>query len=156
MSPGIQMFERLSDTFIGLISFFILSLIVFIIIFSETDSVLNKNNFLSLNVEFGRIDGLLNGSEVRISGIKVGHVNSLELLENNNVSVNIIIDENILIPVDTAAVVETDGLFGSKYIELYAGGEETFISTGEKIIYAQDSIILDDIIWQITKQIKSD
>ena len=148
------MLERLSDTFIGLVSFFILSLVAFIVIFNESNSIIDNKSFLSFNVEFGRIDGLLNGSEVRISGIKVGYVSSLKLLENNNVSVNINIDKAVPIPVDTAAVVETDGLFGSKYIELYAGGEETFITTGEKIIYSQDSIILDDIIWQITEQIK--
>ena len=154
MSRGIQMLNRLSDTFIGLISFLTLFLIVFIVIFSNSSNIINKKPILSFNVEFGRIDGLLHGSEVRISGIKVGYVNSFSLIENNNVSINIHIDEPVLIPVDTAAVVETDGLFGSKYIELYAGGEETFISSGEKIIYAQDSIILDDIILQITNQIK--
>ena len=145
----------LSDFFIGFVSFISIIFLLSILVFNKS-LVFSKNiPALSVDIEFGRIDGLFKESEVRLSGIKVGFVKSINLLDSKNVLVSIIFSKYIPIPKDTAAVVETDGLFGDKYIELYPGGEDTTLLSGDRIIYSQDSIILDDIIWQVSKDMKS-
>jgi len=156
MRPGNQMNKYfLSDSFIGFISFISIIFLISILIFGNSLDLSKKTSALSLDIEFGRIDGLFKQSEVRLSGIKIGFVESIELLDSKNVLVSIILPKYIPIPKDTAAVVETDGLFGDKYIELYPGGEDIVLLSGDKIIYSQDSIVLDDIILQVSKEIKS-
>ena len=112
---------------------------------------------LYLTAEFGRIDGLVVGSPVRLAGIDIGIVDQVSLTDSQRAEITIIIyDSDFLIPTDTAAVIETDGLFGEKYVELHPGGElEAFVS-GQRISYSQDSVVLETLLNQVVARANSD
>jgi phospholipid/cholesterol/gamma-HCH transport system substrate-binding protein len=59
------------------------------------------------------------------------------------------------LPEDTAAVIETDGVFGQKHIELRPGGEEKVLASGSRIAYTQDSVIIEDLIARIVGEAKA-
>lgn len=109
-----------------------------------------------LQAEFGNIDGLTAGSPVRMAGIDVGHVGSVSLGDHHRANVTLtIFDSNLAIPSDTAAVIETDGIFGEKYIELHPGGDIETLSPGQRISYVQDSVVLESLLNQVVNRAKA-
>ena len=106
-----------------------------------------------LTADFARADGIYTGSPVRLVGMKVGEVTKSALTDNRAV-LTMRFTTPVSLPEDTAAVIETDGLFGSKYIELRPGGEEKTLASGARVTYTQDSVILEDLIALIAARAK--
>ncbi|MFL2771628.1 MAG: MlaD family protein [Rhodospirillaceae bacterium] len=116
---------------------------------SNTDSA----HGLRLKAEFGRIDGLNVGSNVRLAGINVGVVEIIKLQNNRRAQITLLINKvDLPIPVDTAAVIESDGIFGEKYVELYPGGELENLMSGQEIEFSQDSVLLEGLLRQVAEQ----
>jgi phospholipid/cholesterol/gamma-HCH transport system substrate-binding protein len=105
--------------------------------------------------EFGRADGLHQGAPVRLAGVNIGRVGDVRLNERYQAIMTLILNQNIPLPNDTAAIIETDGVFGSKYIELQPGGSEVQLKSGERIGYTQDSVIIEELIGKIVAQAKA-
>lgn len=101
---------------------------------------------------FNRVDGLEAGSDVRLSGIKVGTVDTQVLDANYRAVVSMRIAKDVKLPTDTSAAIHTDGLFGSKYIVLDPGGEEEILESGGKIEFAQDAVIVTELLDLIISQ----
>lgn len=104
---------------------------------------------------FNRIDGLFEGDDVRLGGIRIGTVGALSLDENYRAVVSLEITSDIKLPTDTSAAIHTDGLFGNKYIVLEPGGEETFLQPGEAITFTQDAMIVGELLELIISQGKA-
>lgn len=100
-----------------------------------------------LTAKFDRIDGLSVGSDVRISGIKVGTVAEQHLNPKTYLAeVVMTIDNQVQLPVDTSAEIVSDGLLGSKYLSLVPGGEDKLLKSGDAIKYTQSSFSLENLI----------
>ena len=56
---------------------------------------------------------------------------------------------------DSSAAIQTDGLFGSKFVEVQPGGSDGAIKSGGRISYVQDSVILEDLIATIVARAKT-
>ncbi|WND02293.1 outer membrane lipid asymmetry maintenance protein MlaD [Temperatibacter marinus] len=107
-----------------------------------------------LSAQFSRIDGLSIGSDVRLSGIKVGSVVSQELDPVTfQALVTFSIDSKIQLPLDTAAAISSEGILGGSYLSLKPGIEEDVLETGDVITETQDSV---DLLGLIGKFINSD
>lgn len=100
-----------------------------------------------VTAKFNRIDGLALGSEVRLSGIKVGRVIGEKLDPDTYLAiVDISVDRGIKLPVDTTAKITSDSLLGSYYIALEPGADEKLIPDGGQIVATQDPINIGDLI----------
>ncbi len=97
----------------------------------------------SLNAVFGRIDGVTPGSEIRISGVKVGAVadNSLDP-ETFEARVKLSVANGIAIPEDSIAKVVSDGLLGGAHISIEPGGSDVMLAQGDTISITQGSVDL--------------
>lgn len=104
---------------------------------------------------FQRTDGLTVGAQVRMAGIPVGSVVEQELDERYRAHVTLRVRQSLEIPADTAAIIETDGLLGGKYIELQPGGDEAMLQPGGRIDYTQDSMVIEDLLARIVAQAKA-
>jgi phospholipid/cholesterol/gamma-HCH transport system substrate-binding protein len=103
-----------------------------------------------IRADFSRIDGIHQGSDVRISGVKVGTVVSDELDPKTYLAtIRMSIDRSVELPEDTVAQVTSSGLLGDKYMSLAPGGSDTMIPPGGKIQYTQSSISLENLIGQM-------
>ena len=103
-----------------------------------------------VSADFARIDGIHQGSDVRISGIKVGTVVADELDPKTYLAtIRMSIDKEVQLPEDTVAQVTSSGLLGDKYMSLAPGGSDTMIPSGGKIRYTQSSISLENLIGQM-------
>lgn len=99
-----------------------------------------------IKATFNRVDGLFEGDEVRLGGIRVGTVEYQALDSDYRAVVTMRIDTDVKLPLDTSVAIHTDGLFGSKYMVLEPGGEEEFLRSGDSINFAQDAVIVSDLL----------
>ena len=95
---------------------------------------------------FNRIDGLSAGADILLSGIEVGKVEKIELDDEYRARVTFRINGGVELPADTATAIHTDGLFGSKFVVLDPGGDETILTDGGVITYTQDAIVVSDLL----------
>jgi len=104
----------------------------------------------SVSADFQRIDGIRDGGDVRISGIKVGSVLS-ETLDPKTFLANVrmSIDPSVKLPDDTVAEIISAGLLGDKYVSLVPGGSDKVIPPGGTIKYTQASVSLENLIGQM-------
>ena len=108
-----------------------------------------------LTARFSRADGIAVGSDVRLSGISVGKVVGQQLAPDFRAIATLRIASNVLLTVDTAAAIHTDGLLGAKYIELKPGGDEAVLKPGQEISYTQDAMVLEELLDLIIQQAKA-
>ena len=99
---------------------------------------------------FYKIGGLNEGSDVRISGIKVGTVIDHELdPESYDARVRMTITREVKLPVDTVASIASEGLLGGKYVRLEPGTDKSFIKDGGTITKTKDFRSLEDQVGEI-------
>ncbi len=100
-----------------------------------------------VTAEFDDASGMGPGSEVRMSGVKIGTVHSQELdPETYFAVVTLNISESIKLPRDTSARIIADGLLGANFIALEPGGDEEMIPPGGEITFTQGSINVVDLL----------
>ncbi len=110
-----------------------------------------------LTARFERIDGLAVGSDVRLSGIKVGTVVGQELdPKTYQALLKISVDSAIQLPVDTVAVITSEGLLGGSYLALKPGGFDEYLVEGDEIEFTQGSIDLMSLIGQAIFSVTGD
>lgn len=73
-----------------------------------------------LNAKFYNVSGLMPGNNVRFSGISVGTVESVEIIDDSSINVVMVIEEKVksFIKKNSVASVGTDGLLGSKLVNI--------------------------------------
>jgi phospholipid/cholesterol/gamma-HCH transport system substrate-binding protein len=100
-----------------------------------------------IKAQLPKVDGLGIGTDVRISGIKVGTVSSLTLNPVNYlVLVTMDIDKGTQIPTDSSLQVTSSGILGGQYISIQPGGDEKLLASGGMIENAQGSADLMSMI----------
>ena len=98
---------------------------------------------------FNKIDGVTNGAEVRLGGLKVGRVVSQSFAKDYQIKVEMALNKNYNLPVDSSAQIETDGLMGPKHIEIVPGGDEEILKDGDSFGYTQDVMILNELLEKV-------
>ena len=110
----------------------------------------NINSMINLFATFNKIDGLNIGDNVMISGISVGFVNDI-ILDNSYPKISMMVNENLKITRDSSISIQTDGLFGSKFLVIEIGGEQEYLKSMDSFSYVEDSILLQDLLDNIIK-----
>ncbi|MGE5680794.1 MAG: MlaD family protein [Bacillota bacterium] len=98
---------------------------------------------------FNNVEGLRNGAMVRLSGINVGSVKSIELADDTTgrVIVSMRIDMSVrnFIRRDTKATIETEGLVGNKIVVLSVGSTAYDIVKNGEFIRSQSPVSMAQI-----------
>ncbi len=119
-------------------------------VFAYKTSQLRSVSGYQVTADFARVDGIRQGSDVRISGIKIGSVVAEELDPKTFLAnVRMSIDPSVQLPDDTVAEIISAGLLGDKYMSLVPGGSDKVIPPGGKITYTQSSVSLENLIGQM-------
>ena len=139
--------KNLIETVMGAV---VLAVATLFIVFAYSKAEVGKVEGYQINAKFDRIDGILAGSDVRMSGIKIGTVTASALDPKTyfaNVSMNIRSD--IKSPEDTSIAVSSDGLLGDKFLALSPGGSDDMLPPGGEITTTQGSIDLMGLVGQM-------
>lgn len=99
---------------------------------------------------FLNVGGLERGSDVRISGIKVGTVLSRRFdRETFDAKVMLSLNQDVKLPTDTTAYIASEGILGGKYLRLEPGSETSTIEPGGAIEKTVDFKSLEDQVAEI-------
>lgn len=119
----------------------------FFLMFAYTTTSVKTDGGIEYNARFDRVDGLKVGSDVRMSGVKIGTVHRIAVNPQDYIAeVSVSIMPSIKLPKDTSAEIITDGLLGSKYLALVPGGDEENIEPSGTIAYTQSAVSLESLI----------
>ena len=106
---------------------------------------------------FPNASGVSAGTDVRISGLKVGSVTGLALdPESYQVKVAIALDPQVKLPADSSASITSEGLLGSTFVAFTPGGSTTPLKTGDTITDTQGSMDLMALIGQFINKPSGD
>jgi len=120
------------------------------LVFAYTSADLRKVSGYELTAAFSSISGLQAGSDVRISGVKVGTVTGMTLDSTTfQAVVHMSVDNTIRLPVDTAALVASESLLGGKFLALEPGGDEQMLPVGGRIQYTQSTPGIEQLLGQV-------
>ena len=96
-----------------------------------------------LKARFTSIGQLRLQAPVRIGGVAVGRVASIQLDPTRfDAIVTLDIDRRYPLPADTSAGIFTSGLLGDSYIGLQPGGDPSNLKPGEEIAYPHPAVDL--------------
>jgi phospholipid/cholesterol/gamma-HCH transport system substrate-binding protein len=104
----------------------------------------------TVTAEFFRIGGLSAGSDVQISGIKVGTISETRLdAVTYNAILTMNINQDVRLPDDTVASIDNQGILGGKYVRLEPGQATTYIEPGGRITRTEAYRSLEDQVGAI-------
>jgi phospholipid/cholesterol/gamma-HCH transport system substrate-binding protein len=141
------MSRNLIETVLGAVVLVVAALFLF---FAYTTSQVRAVPGYQVTAEFDRIDGIRDGSDVRIAGVKVGSVIGATLDPKTFLAtLRISIAHKYKLPDDTVAEIVSSSLLGDKYLALVPGGSDKIIPPGGRIKYTQSPASLENLIGQM-------
>ena len=129
--------EKAASQKIRLGLFVITGLLIFILavyFIGDKQNMFGRTN--RLEAVFNNVNGLQLGNNVRYSGISVGTVRGIEMINDTTIRVDMIIDKAIFpyIKKDAIATISSDGLVGNMIINIIPGkGNEPSVEPGDEI-----------------------
>ena len=93
-------------------------------------------NTFSITTYFKNVNGLQKGNNVRYSGINIGTVNAIEMVNDSTIRVEMSLDEKMMIHINKNAVssIGSDGLVGNMIVNILPGqGISEPIENGDTI-----------------------
>jgi ABC-type transporter Mla subunit MlaD len=117
-----------------------------------------KNLFVStitIKTVFRTVNGLNAGNNVRLSGINIGTVEEIELLNDTSVVVTMIIKESMqpFIKSDASAGIGSDGLMGDKLMTIYPGTAQSKPVTNHSFITSRKPIDMEDVMSSVKQSV---
>lgn len=102
---------------------------------------------------YGNVNGLQKGNNIWFSGVKVGTIRSVEIIESGKVEVKMNIDESAkkFIHNDVQAKLSSDGLIGNKIVELYGGTLQAPVIKSGDIIQTASLVSPDEMMNTLSK-----
>jgi phospholipid/cholesterol/gamma-HCH transport system substrate-binding protein len=136
------------ETIVGLI---IVSVAIgFMVVTYKVAEVKKFGNTYSLRAAFDQVEGIISGSDVMMSGIKVGFVSDLKLdTDSYRAIMKVAIDRGVKIPDDSSVQIVSNGLLGKKYVSFNAGASETMFADGDDVSFTQSSVNLETLIGKL-------
>jgi len=115
--------------------------------FAYTNTSSGSLSGYELTARMPRVDGLATGTDVRLSGIKVGAISAMDLDPKTYlVTLHMNIRNDIQVPVDSSLMVTSSGLLGGSYLSITPGGEDKMLPPGGAITNVQGSVDLMGLV----------
>ena len=106
------------------------------------------NPVFKLSSTFKNISGLEVGNNVRFSGIIVGTVDNIRIINDSTVMVDMLIKKNInqFIKSDCMVTIGSEGLIGDKLLVITQGSVDAPLASNGQQLASKEPVELDDII----------
>ncbi len=130
-----------------------LFIIVGIILFVLGIFVIGKqknlfNPVFSLRTNFQNVSGLQVGNTIRFSGINVGTVDDIQIVNDSTVKVKMLIKKDVqkFIKVDSRASIGSEGIIGDKVVVISQGNGSEKVVKNNQVILSSEPIETDAIM----------
>ncbi len=118
--------------------------------FAYTSTSSGSINGYDLKAAFNSADGIATGSDVRLHGIKIGTVSSIDLdPKTYQAIVHLSVRNDVHIPDDSSVKVVSSLLGGNSYLSVQPGGSDKMLESGGVITNTQGSIDLMSLIGRV-------
>ena len=115
--------------------------------FAYTSTSSGSINGYDLKAAFNSADGIATGADVRLHGIKIGTVSSIDLdPKTYQAIVHLSVRNDVHIPDDSSVKVVSSLLGGNAYLAIQPGGSDKMLASGGVISNTQGSLDLMSII----------
>lgn len=139
--------RNLIETVMGAVVLLVAALFVY---FAYNTAQVHSAPGYPVKASFGKLGGLAVGSDVRISGVKIGSVTTRILdPKSYDAIVTMTIDDGIELPESTIASIASDGPLGGRYVRLEPGSSSTMIAPGGMIKQTRGYRSLEDQVGEI-------
>ena len=121
--------------------------LAFVAYAAQTTGFSGSADTYTLKASFRSVEGITLGSDVRMAGVKVGSITSLDLNPKTFFAdATVTVKNGLQLPDDSAILISSEGLLGGNFIELVAGGSETNLQPGAEIEDTQGSVSLISLL----------
>ncbi|MFH6771364.1 MlaD family protein [Gaetbulibacter aestuarii] len=120
---------------LGLLVIFSLLLFVVAVYFIGNRQNMFVKTF-SISANFNNVNGLMKGNNVRYSGINIGTVKDIVMINDSTINVLMVIEDKMVTHIrkDAIATIGTDGLVGNMIVNIVPGkGDAELIASGDTI-----------------------
>lgn len=108
---------------------------------------------LRVFAEYGNAEGVETGAAVVLAGVPIGKVEALRWDDAaRRVTVAMVLEAPVEIPADSVAKIASDGMFGSKYIQISPGGDIDGLKSGDYFDYVQDAVNFESLMEKVVTQ----
>ena len=132
-----------------LLGAFVIFVAVYFLVFASSLVRVRTSDGYKIQLKFTKVGNLAVGSDVRVSGIKIGSVSSLALDKNYMASVTVVINPTIKLPTDSEATVTSDGIMGNQYIRIEPGKAHAVLKPGDSIRKIKPFKSLEDTVGEL-------
>ena len=132
-----------NHTFETLVGAIVIAIAVIFVYYAYSRASTTGAGGYEVSARFNRVDGIAVGSDVLLSGIKIGSVAGMNLDPTTyDAIIKIDIVRDVKLPDDSSIKITSSGLLGSSYLAIEPGGSDKMIPPGGKITNTQGSIDL--------------
>lgn len=139
-----------NNTFETLVGALVVAVAAGFLYFAYTSTQAGSISGYDVMAKFTSADGIATGADVRLHGIKIGTVSSIDLdPKTYQAIVHLSIRDDVHIPDDSSVRVVSSLLGGNAYLSVDPGGDEKMLAGGDMITNTQGSIDITQLIGQL-------
>lgn len=133
-------------------------IILFIMIFSIGEIYFLRPGY-HIKVLFNFANGIAMNAPVRVAGIEVGEIDNIRIFydtveQETKVELSAWIKKDVVIEEDAEAVINTLGLLGEKYLEIFPGKSKRFLADGS-VLVGVDPVSTENMTAELKKVLDS-
>lgn len=126
--------------------------ILLIMLFSISDIYFIRPGY-HVKISFNFANGIAMNAPVRLAGIEVGEITGIRIYydtveHRTKVELSAWIRKNVLIEADAKAVINTLGILGEKYLEIFPGQDRREFLKDGSVLAGKDPVSLEDMTGQ--------
>jgi phospholipid/cholesterol/gamma-HCH transport system substrate-binding protein len=139
--------EHVAEALAGLA---VLAVALWFLLFALGRTGSSGTDSYALTARFPNASGINVGSDVRVSGLKVGTVTAQKLDPASfQAVVTLSVDSAVKLPTDSSAAITSEGLLGGSFIALVPGGDTETLVPGDEITDTQGATDLMGLIGSV-------
>ncbi|MCL2469511.1 MAG: MlaD family protein [Alphaproteobacteria bacterium] len=123
------------------------------LVFAFNSADLRKVQGYQIVANFPMIDGIKEGGDLKVNGVKVGSISNIRLITEPGatqylVAVTMTVLPSVSIPIDSVAMIASEGLMGGKYLSIEIGIDDMMLPKDgtARLTRTQAPMRLDDMI----------
>lgn len=137
-----------NETLVGAFVAIAITLLILGFNFLKGKNLFKKNTIVY--AQYPETNGLSKSNKVVYNGLRIGTVNRLFLDDKNRITVELEIDEKILVPKNSTAKIISSDLLGTKAVQIIYNTKETaIIANGDTLIGSNEQSLEDQISEQV-------